>query len=40
MSSHPREPVLRAIDVLADRYLKGKIQAVKLAMTMNGSGSG
>ncbi|TFG89669.1 MAG: MoxR family ATPase [Gemmatimonadales bacterium] len=33
MSSHPREPVLRAIDVLAERYLKGKIQAVKLAMT-------
>jgi len=33
MSSHPREPVLRAIDTLAERYLKGKIQAVKLAMT-------
>jgi len=33
MSSHPREPVLQAIDILAERYLKGKIQAVKLAMT-------
>jgi len=33
MSSHPREPVLRAIDTLAERYLKGKIQAIKLAMT-------
>jgi MoxR-like ATPase len=33
MSSHPREPVLRAIDTLTDRYLQGKIQAVKLAMT-------
>ena len=28
-----REPVIRVIDTLADRYLKGKIQAVKLAMT-------
>ncbi len=33
MHSHPREPVLQAIDTLAERYLKGKIQAVKLAMT-------
>ena len=33
MTSHPREPVLQAIDTLAERYLKGKIQAVKLAMT-------
>jgi len=33
MNSHPREPVLQVIDTLAERYLKGKIQAVKLAMT-------
>jgi MoxR-like ATPase len=33
MADDPRAPVIRVIDVLADRYLRGKIQAVKLAMT-------
>lgn len=33
MADDHRAPVLRVIDSLADRYLKGKIQAVKLAMT-------
>jgi MoxR-like ATPase len=33
MADDPRAPVTRVIDVLADRYLRGKIQAVKLAMT-------
>jgi MoxR-like ATPase len=33
MANPHREPVVRVIDTLADRYLKGKIQAVKLAMT-------
>jgi MoxR-like ATPase len=33
MADSPRTPVIRVIDTLADRYLKGKIQAVKLAVT-------
>ena len=33
MVDTPRAPVIRVIDTLADRYLKGKIQAVKLAVT-------
>jgi len=33
MVDNPRAPVIRVIDTLADRYLKGKIQAVKLAVT-------
>jgi MoxR-like ATPase len=33
MADDPRAPVVRVIDVLAERYLRGKIQAVKLAMT-------
>jgi MoxR-like ATPase len=33
MADSPRAPVIRVIDTLADRYLKGKIQAVKLAVT-------
>jgi MoxR-like ATPase len=33
MADNPRAPVIRVIDTLADRYLKGKIQAVKLAVT-------
>ena len=33
MADDPRAPVIRVIDVLAERYLRGKIQAVKLAMT-------
>lgn len=33
MTVDPRTPVLRVIDTLAERYLRGKIQAVKLAMT-------
>jgi len=33
MAESPRTPVIRVIDTLADRYLKGKIQAVKLAVT-------
>jgi MoxR-like ATPase len=33
MADTPRTPVIRVIDTLADRYLKGKIQAVKLAVT-------
>ena len=32
MSNDPRLPVLNVIDTLADHYLKGKVQAVKLAM--------
>jgi len=33
MADTPRTPVIRVIDTLADRYLKGKIQAIKLAVT-------
>ena len=33
MTDSPRAPVIRVIDTLADRYLKGKIQAIKLAVT-------
>jgi MoxR-like ATPase len=33
MADSPRAPVIRVIDTLADRYLKGKIQAIKLAVT-------
>jgi MoxR-like ATPase len=33
MADTRRAPVIRVIDTLADRYLKGKIQAVKLAVT-------
>ncbi len=33
MTDNPRDPVLRVIDTLADRYLRGKIKAVKLAVT-------
>ncbi len=33
MSNDPRVPIHKVIDTLADRYLKGKIKAVKLAMT-------
>jgi MoxR-like ATPase len=33
MTDDPRAPVLRVIDTLADRYLQGKIKAVKLAIT-------
>ena len=33
MVDTPRAPVIRVIDTLADRYLKGKIKAVKLAVT-------
>jgi MoxR-like ATPase len=33
MADSSRAPVIRVIDILTDRYLKGKIQAVKLAMT-------
>ncbi len=33
MTDDHRAPVIRVIDTLAERYLKGKIQAVKLAMT-------
>jgi MoxR-like ATPase len=33
MANDPRKPVIRVIDTLADRYLSGKIQAVKLAVT-------
>ncbi|NJC87011.1 MAG: MoxR family ATPase [Desulfuromonas sp.] len=33
MADDPRIPVLRVIDTLTDRYLRGKIQAVKLTMT-------
>ena len=33
MAIEHRAPVVRVIDTLAERYLKGKIQAVKLAMT-------
>jgi len=33
MAETPRTPVIRVIDTLADRYLKGKIQAIKLAVT-------
>ena len=32
MSNDPRLPILNVIDTLADRYLKGKVKAVKLAM--------
>jgi MoxR-like ATPase len=32
MPNDPREPILKVIDTLAERYLKGKIKAVKLAM--------
>lgn len=32
MSNDPRDPVLNVIETLADRYLKGKVKAVKLAM--------
>ena len=32
MSNDPRLPVLNVIDTLADHYLKGKVQAIKLAM--------
>lgn len=32
MSSDPRQPILNVIDTLAERYLKGKVKAVKLAM--------
>jgi len=32
MSHDPRQPILSVIDTLAERYLKGKIKAVKLAM--------
>jgi MoxR-like ATPase len=32
MSKDPRLPVLNVIDTLADHYLKGKVQAIKLAM--------
>lgn len=33
MVEDPRIPVVRVIDLLVDRYLKGKIQAVKLAIS-------
>jgi MoxR-like ATPase len=33
MTKDPRDPVLKVIDTLAERYLRGKIQAVKLAVT-------
>jgi len=33
MADNPRDPVIRVIDTLADRYLKGKIKAIKLAVT-------
>jgi MoxR-like ATPase len=33
MADNSRAPVIRVIDTLADRYLKGKIKAVKLAVT-------
>jgi MoxR-like ATPase len=33
MADSSRAPVIRVIDTLTDRYLKGKAQAVKLAMT-------
>ena len=33
MTDDPRAPVIRVIDTLVERYLQGKIQAVKLAMT-------
>ncbi|MHB8708217.1 MAG: AAA family ATPase [Desulfuromonadales bacterium] len=33
MADDPRAPIIRVIDTLADHYLRGKIQAVKLAMT-------
>lgn len=32
MSTDPRDPILNVIETLADRYLKGKVKAVKLAM--------
>jgi MoxR-like ATPase len=32
MSNDPRLPILNVIEILADRYLKGKVRAVKLAM--------
>ncbi len=32
MSTDPRTPILNVIDTLAERYLKGKVQAIKLAM--------
>lgn len=32
MSKDPRQPILNVIDILSDRYLKGKVRAVKLAM--------
>ncbi len=32
MSNDPRLPILNVIETLADRYLKGKVKAVKLAM--------
>jgi len=32
MSNDPRLPILNVIDTLSDRYLKGKVKAVKLAM--------
>ncbi|MDH3454090.1 MAG: AAA family ATPase, partial [Desulfuromonadales bacterium] len=32
MSNDPRLPVLNVIETLAERYLKGKVKAVKLAM--------
>ncbi len=32
MANDPREPILNVIDTLSERYLKGKVRAVKLAM--------
>ena len=32
MANDPREPILHVIDTLSERYLKGKVRAVKLAM--------
>ena len=32
MSNDPRQPILNVIDTLAERYLKGKVKTIKLAM--------
>ena len=32
MTTDPRDPILHVIDTLSERYLKGKVRAVKLAM--------
>jgi len=32
MSDNPRVPILKVIEILSDKYLKGKVKAVKLAM--------